>query len=302
MTYVYTMQAFASAPDEGNAAGVVLQEAPGDPAPSVVCGSGLREEAMQRLAAELNYSETAFVQFVGSNTVRIRYFTPLREIEMCGHATVASFALLLERGILAPGRWILETQEASYRVLAEPDRIWIDFGMPQPEEVLTEEQTAELCRAYGLTPEDLADADRLPVQKVTAGIPDIHMIVRNQETLLRAEQDAEAVCEISRRLQAVGVHMSCIAELQEGKIRCSNFAPLYGIAEECATGTSNAGLTALLYSRGLLAADTPVRILQGEHMHRLGHLWSRAESQADGIHVMIGGQAVCTGSFRKKEE
>lgn len=301
MTYVYTMQAFASAPDEGNAAGVVLQEAPGNPAPSAVGGSGYSAADMQRLAAELNYSETAFIQSVGQNTVKIRYFTPVREIEMCGHATLAAFALLLERNLLAAGRWTLEKQEARYQVLAEPDRIWIDFGMPLPEEVLTGEQTEELCRAYGLTPEDLADADRLPVQKVAAGISDIHMIVRNQDALLRAEQNTEAVYEISRRLQAVGVHMSCISDLKQGRISCSNFAPLYGIEEECATGTANAGLTALLYGRGFLAADTPVHILQGEHMHRLGHLWSKAETRADGIHVMVGGQAVCTGSFRKSD-
>ena len=82
------VDAFTKTPGEGNRAGVVLDAA------------GLDAEAMQRIAAVVGASETAFLLSPpGEGPIRLRYFTPTDEIDFCGHATVATFVLLLRPGV-----------------------------------------------------------------------------------------------------------------------------------------------------------------------------------------------------------
>ena len=108
----YIVDAFTDRPLGGNPAGVVLlgEEAFPD------------ESLMIKVAAELRYSETAFVRRLSATEYHLRYFTPKAEVELCGHATIASFSLLYKLG-LAEGRCLCHTLagdlvvEAGERVL-----------------------------------------------------------------------------------------------------------------------------------------------------------------------------------------
>ena len=80
----YIVDAFTDQPFGGNPAGVVLLDSDAFP----------EEELMLKVAAELRYSETAFVVQHSDNEYTVRYFTPKAEVDLCGHATIASFALL----------------------------------------------------------------------------------------------------------------------------------------------------------------------------------------------------------------
>ena len=90
----YIVDAFSSHAFGGNTAGVVLLEK-SQPFPA--------DKLMQQVAAELRYSETAFVQKLGSKEFRVRYFTPCCEVDLCGHATIATFGLMYQLGLLAEG-------------------------------------------------------------------------------------------------------------------------------------------------------------------------------------------------------
>ena len=81
----YIVDAFTDQPFGGNPAGVVLLD--GDVFPN--------ETLMLQIAAELRYSETAFVRRDAEKEFTIRYFTPMAEVELCGHATIASFAICI---------------------------------------------------------------------------------------------------------------------------------------------------------------------------------------------------------------
>lgn len=83
---IYVMDAFAAKLFGGNQAGVALPE--GD----------VSDETMRLIAAELKHSETAFVRPQEDGSVDLRYFTPAGEVELCGHATIAAFALLRRLG------------------------------------------------------------------------------------------------------------------------------------------------------------------------------------------------------------
>ena len=271
---VYVMDSFSDRIFGGNQAGVVLADKVLEPA------------VMQQVAAELKHSETAFVWQTEEGN-RLRYFTPAGEVDLCGHATVAVFALLRRLGRIEDGTHKALTRAGALEIEVSGETVWMDMAPPKTLGILPEESWEELYGAYGLTLED-RPAD-LPPEIVSAGLADIMMPVRDHETLLRAVQNERTVTELSRRFDVTGVHMFCLGE---EAVYCSNFAPLYDIPEECATGTSNGALTYYLYERSLVEPERENLFLQGEHMERPSRILSRLTVQDGAVRVRIGGQAV----------
>lgn len=271
---VYVMDSFSDRIFGGNQAGVVLADKALEPA------------VMQQVAAELKHSETAFVWQTEEGN-RLRYFTPAGEVDLCGHATVAVFALLRRLGRIEDGTHKALTRAGALEIEVSGETVWMDMAPPKTLGVLPEESWEELYGAYGLTLED-RPAD-LPPEIVSTGLADIMMPVRDHETLLRAVQNERTVTELSRRFDVTGVHMFCLGE---EAVYCSNFAPLYDIPEECATGTSNGALTYYLYERNLVKPERENLFLQGEHMERPSRILSRLTVQDGAVRVRIGGQAV----------
>lgn len=271
---VYVMDSFSDRIFGGNQAGVVLADKALEPA------------VMQQVAAELKHSETAFVWQTEEGN-RLRYFTPAGEVDLCGHATVAVFALLRRLGRIEDGTHKALTRAGALEIEVSGETVWMDMAPPKTLGVLPEESWEELYGAYGLTLED-RPAD-LPPEIVSTGLADIMMPVRDHETLLRAVQNERTVTELSRRFDVTGVHMFCLGK---EAVYCSNFAPLYDIPEECATGTSNGALTYYLYERSLVEPERENLFLQGEHMERPSRILSRLTVQDGAVRVRIGGQAV----------
>lgn len=271
---VYVMDSFSDRIFGGNQAGVVLADKALEPA------------VMQQVAAELKHSETAFVWQTEEGN-RLRYFTPAGEVDLCGHATVAVFALLCRLGRIEDGTHKALTRAGALEIEVSGETVWMDMAPPKTLGVLPAESWEELYGAYGLTLED-RPAD-LPPEIVSTGLADIMMPVRDHETLLRAVQNERTVTELSRRFDVTGVHMFCLGE---EAVYCSNFAPLYDIPEECATGTSNGALTYYLYERSLVEPERENLFLQGEHMERPSRILSRLTVQDGAVRVRIGGQAV----------
>lgn len=271
---VYVMDSFSDRIFGGNQAGVVLADKALEPA------------VMQQVAAELKHSETAFVWQTEEGN-RLRYFTPAGEVDLCGHATVAVFALLRRLGRIEDGTHKALTRAGALEIEVSGETVWMDMAPPKTLGVLPEESWEELYGAYGLTLED-RPAD-LPPEIVSTGLADIMMPVRDHETLLRAVQNERTVTELSRRFDVTGVHMFCLGE---EAVYCSNFAPLYDIPEECATGTSNGALTYYLYERSLVEPERENLFLQGEHMERPSRILSHLTVQDGAVRVRIGGQAV----------
>ena len=119
--------------------------------------------------------------------------------------------------------------------------------------------------------------------------------VRDHDTLMRAVQNAPAVTELSRKYDVTGVHMFCPGA--DGVTAwCSNYAPLYDIPEECATGTSNGALTYYLYLRGDVKPGEENVFLQGEHMSRPSEIRSVLYEKDGAVTVRIGGRAVASMS------
>jgi PhzF family phenazine biosynthesis protein len=278
---LYVVDAFTTVRFSGNQAGVALL---GDrPFPE--------EGLMQALAGELKHSETAFVRRIGDRAFHIRYFTPAGEVDLCGHATIAAFTVLREIGGIETGLYALRTRSGDLEVEAGADSVWMDMAPPRDGQSFSEEEQAELYAACGLGLEDRPEG--LEPQAVSTGLLDILLPVKGA-ALDRAVQNEAEVARLSERCGVVGVHMFCLEGDGAATARCRNFAPLYAIPEEAATGTSNGALTYYLYRRGLASPGGENRFIQGEAMGKPSEILSRL-TEADGdVRVRVGGRAVIT--------
>jgi len=134
---LFQVDAFTNRPFTGNPAAVCLLDEPGDPV------------WMQNVAREMNLSETAFLQKQAGG-YSLRWFTPTVEVDLCGHATLASAHVLWEQGYLPTGEqaWF---DTKSGRLSAERRGDWIELNFPaKPEEPV--ESIPGLQEALGLTP------------------------------------------------------------------------------------------------------------------------------------------------------
>ena len=273
----FIVDAFTDQPFGGNPAGVVLLDSDAFP----------KEELMLQIAAELRYSETAFVKRHSAQEFTIRYFTPKAEVELCGHATIASFFLLHRKG-WASGPCLCHTKAGDLHIEAGEK---VMMQMAKPRIVATVAETEEIYQALGVK----NYRPTMPVQIVYAGLPDIMIPLPDVATLQVLQPDMHAVSEITKRLEAISFHV--FAFDNDGyTAHVRDFAPLYDIPEESATGTANASLTYYLQQCGCLGAEAECAFIQGETMGRPSVVATRI--QADG-RVFVGGTAtvVAEGTF-----
>ena len=180
-------------------------------------------------------------------------------------------------------------RQGTLRVEVAGGTVWMDMAPPKLLQTLPQDALGELYAAYGLTESDRPA--ELPVEIISTGLADIMMPVRDRETLLRAVQDETAVTALSRRFDVTGVHMFCLGD-KTCTAWCSNFAPLYDIPEECATGTSNGALVYYLYRHGLVELDKVYTVVQGEKMGRPSMISAQVILKDGQPFVKVGGPAV----------
>ena len=198
----YIVDAFTGLPFGGNPAGVVLLS--GDSFPD--------EELMLKVAAELRYSETAFVRILSPREYHVRYFTPKAEVELCGHATIATFSLLHQMQ-LAKGECLCHTLAGDLRIEVG-EKVMMQMAIPRI--VATVEDTDEIYKAIGVT----GYQPPLPVQIAYSGLPDIMIPVTDVATLNGLCPNMETVSAITQKQKAVSFHVFALSCHQ----RCHPFS------------------------------------------------------------------------------
>lgn len=265
----YIVDAFTDQPFGGNPAGVVLLEDNAFPP----------EALMLQIAAELRYSETAFVSRLSPTEYHLRYFTPKAEVELCGHATIATFSLLYQMQ-LAEGECLCHTLAGDLRIEAGSK---VMMQMATPRIVATIEDTKEIFRALGVDNYQ----PLLPVQIAYSGLPDLMIPISDVATLNGLQPDMEAISAITRKLDAVSFHVFAFGK-DSYTAHVRDFAPLYDIPEESATGTANAALTHYLVVNGVIPKQGDYAFLQGEAMGRPSVVATRITSDGN---IYVGGTA-----------
>ncbi len=270
--------AFSRSPDGGNPAGVVLD------------AGGLADAEMQRIAADVGYSETAFLTPTGTDTAAVRYFAPIAEVPFCGHATIAAAVARAER--TGTGRLTLSSVAGPIEVTTTSGANGISATLVSVPPVVTEppeDVTARLLAALRLTAADLDPA--LPVRVSYSG--NRHPIVGVPLDVLDAlDHDQEALAALMAQ-QRWGATVAVVSRTATREFEARNPFPPGGVREDPATGSAAAALGGYLRALGLVQPPATITVHQGRHVGRSGTLTVEIPAGTGGI--AVSGTAVPLG-------
>jgi PhzF family phenazine biosynthesis protein len=274
------VDAFAEEPCAGNAAGVVPE------------AEGLSADQMERIAGELAQSETAFVLPSEDADRRIRYFTPAREIDLCGHATVATHAHLHAEGVIDPGVHTLETNVGVIDVEVDPDgAVWMTGNDPVVETAAVGYD--RVADALGVDPATLRDVGAdAPLAVASTGLPFLVVPANFISAVGDADPDDDAVADLCEDVGAEGVYLFTFDTLDgDATLHGRAFVPLAGIPEDPVTGTASGAVAAYLERYGVFEGDLPGEMTfeQGHFVDRPGRVHIRTEGE-----IAVGGEAIRT--------
>ena len=276
---IFVCDAFSSKIFKGNQAGVVILGEKENYPDKIL---------MKNIAAELKHSETAFVKKVDNKKFKIRYFTPTEEVELCGHATISVFSTLRELKLIFSGKYIAETLVGSLEIVVDNDFIWMDMASPKIEYTFNLDEIKEIYSAFNI---DTVQATKNLIPKiVNTGLSDIIIPIENKEVLDNFIINKEKVIELSKKYKVVGTHLFTLDKNKKVTAFCRNIAPLVGIDEECATGTSNGALTHYLKDYNIISTQDINTFIQGETMGRASTILSKYKE--DEKTIQIGGNAI----------
>ncbi|MDN4525995.1 PhzF family phenazine biosynthesis protein [Fictibacillus fluitans] len=274
----YVIDAFTETKFGGNPAGVVIHE-------------HLNDEFMQKFAAEVRFSETAFVRKVDHRTFEIKYFTPKSQVELCGHATIAAFkALLDQQTIEGNNTYFIKTLAGTLSVEVRPPLFMMEQAEPKLGKIVNNYD--DLSKIFNIEKCQIGDTQfHLAPQAASTSLWDIMLPVKTKKDLYDLNPDFIALAEFSKANNVCGVHAFTL-DAKEGIAETRNFCPLYGIDEEAATGTSNGALTYYLYKNGVIHTfNQEYTFLQGYSMDRPSEIITKLIDE-DHPKVMVGGNAV----------
>ena len=267
--------AFSDRPDGGNPAGVVLDAA------------GLPDERMLEIAAEVGYSETAFLS--GDD---IRYFSPLAEVPFCGHATIATAVALAERD--GPGERVLNTVNGPVPVTTRRDdqgRLTATLtSIPPRVEEIEAADVDEVLAALRWRRDEL-DPELPPAIAYVGGHYPV-VAVRTRERLAQLAYDFDRLGAIMAARDWTTIQL--VWREDALRFHSRNPFPPGGVVEDPATGAAAAALGAYLRERGIVEPPATVTILQGEDMGRPGRLL--VDLHADRPEIDVTGTAVALTS------
>lgn len=279
---LWQVDAFTTTPLLGNAAAVVLD------------ARGMDDALMQAVAKEMNLSETAYIFPSTRAHFAVRYFTPVIEIPLAGHPTVAVTHVLRESGRIAPNakRITLDIPAGIIPVDIEYKNGAVRYTMTQPApRFMRTYERAAIARAMGLDEEDIL-AGHMP-QTVSTGTPQLMIPLASLQALGQVRPNAIELFPGKDRADYFSVHVFARDERGEHALRARHFAPFGDVAEDPVTGSASGGMAAYCLRYGIIR-DHEFTAAQGEHVGRPGTVYARVLGQPpDGMTgVMIGGYAV----------
>jgi trans-2,3-dihydro-3-hydroxyanthranilate isomerase len=253
----------------------------GNPVAVFTDAGDLSSELMQRIAREMNLSETVFVlPGDGDADARIRIFTPSTELPFAGHPTLGTALILGEPTdkdmiTLATGAGLVAVrfERADGRITAGRMRQPIPTWEPY-------EHADRLLEALGVS------ASQLPVEAYRNGPRHVFLVLTSEQTVAALEPDMTAL----GKLPDIGV--SCVAG-SGTRWKSRMFAPAYGVAEDPATGSAAGPLALHLARHGRIAFGQEIEIHQGAEIGRPSTLYARVEGTGDQVDtVEVAGSAV----------
>ena len=269
MKNLYRLSAFPKTDFGGNKAGVYIN------------ADNLSDKEMQKIAKDVGFSETAFVMKSKVADFKVRFFTPTSEVDLCGHATIATFNLLRVLKIINEGAYTQETKAGILSLDVKKDFVF----MQQPSPVFSESISVEDIRECF---SNLEVDQRFKPQIVSTGIREIFLPVKNLDVLNKLDPLFEKMTLLARKYNTIGIHAFALDDEVDAYGR--NFAPVVGINEESATGTSNGALASYLFKYSRQKKNFVLR--QGYSMNQPSEIIVNLDIVDNRINkVFVGGNA-----------
>lgn len=270
----YILSSFVSEGGGGNKAAVVFDDI------------GLSDHQMLGLAKKNNFSETAFIDIKNSNAnkFRIKYFTPAEEVDICGHAALASFHVLKQRGYFSGTIAYHHTKAGELKVLLDGDTILIEMKKP---EVVMQLSKDIIINATNIAENEIISGKNGLIDVISTGLKDIILEVDGIETLKKINIIKEKMIEVCIEHELIGMHVvSRETIMKNSDFCCRNFAPAVGIDEESATGTSNASLLYyIIKNSSNFDYNKTYKVEQGYFMDSPSNIYVRADRDSGSIFV-----------------
>jgi trans-2,3-dihydro-3-hydroxyanthranilate isomerase len=249
----------------------------------------LDARTMQRIANELNLSETAFVVASERADVGVRYFTPIEEMPLAGHPTLATAHVLHERGLIGD-RATFEMPAGIVPVEIARDGDALRYTMIQPApQFLGTVDRAWIARSLGLHQPDLLAAPE--PQTVSTGCPMLMVPLASEAALDRCAPDRAALFADPAR-PFMSVHAFVRLPGTAPAFIARHFSPPGDVPEDPVTGSACGAMSALAFASGLIA-ERSFTVSQGRHVGRPGTVYVEVLGSPEAIAgVRIGGFAV----------
>jgi len=288
----YIVDVFAEEKYAGNQLGVFRKAA------------DITDADMQRIAKEMNYSETTFIltdeERDGGFDVRI--FTPEEELPFAGHPTLGTAFVIQQEILKRPVEKIVLNLKVGQIPVSfsykedMPDILW----MKQKPPVFGQEvDKGEMARSLNLDQNALDE--RFPIQEVSTGIPFLIVPLKGLDYLKKAKVDFAKFMKAVENIEAKAPLVFCPgAREKQNDLSVRVFVDYYGIPEDPATGSANGCLAGYLTKHRYFGQNRiDVRVEQGHEIGRPSLLYLKAEEKADDIDVFVGGRAimVAKGTF-----
>ncbi|WP_263704061.1 PhzF family phenazine biosynthesis protein [Bacillus thuringiensis] len=290
---VFHYDAFTNKPNMGNPAGIVLE------------ADELTEGEMQLIAEKVGFNETSFILPSEVADIRMRYFTPGFEMDLCGHGTVATIFALRERGLLEEkNNLTIETKAGILPIqigVKENEEAFIKMRQAAPQFKEFTGSTEELAHSIGLEVNELDVS--LPIVYGSTGNWTVIVPIKNLDACERMKPNHEMFPSVLKEIPNASIHPVCLETYDEqAKMHGRHFSSAYaGTIEDPVTGTAS-GVMGAYYAMYLEKGfDREIELIveQGQEMHKDGRVTvyvTKAEGNAN-LQIDIAGTAVYVKEF-----
>jgi len=286
---VHQYDAFSSTPGQGNPAGIVFD------------AERFSNTEMLQIAAAVGFNETTFVLPSEDGAVRLRYFTPGHEMDLCGHATVATFTALAERGEINTGNHQLDVRAGILPIVLErddDDKTAVTMQQNPAEFIPFNGDTTAVAHAIGLENADLDP--ELPILYGSTGIWTLIVPVCGLDAMRRMQAHNQDFPGVLSQNDHASIHPICLETSQpEVDLHGRHFSsPFSGTIEDPVTGTAS-GVMGAYYARFIQPGqqEYDLTIEQGQEAGYNGRLQVCVRLVAGQYQVSITGTAVFVKTF-----
>lgn len=286
---VHQYDAFSTTPGQGNPAGIVFD------------ADKYTSDQMQQIAAAVGFNETTFVLPADEGTVKLRYFTPGHEMNLCGHATVASFTALAQRGELSAGTYQLDVKAGMLPIVLHMNgngETAVTMQQNPAQFIPFEGDQTAVAHAIGLENADL-DPD-LPIMYGSTGIWTLIVPVRGLEAMQRMQPQNADFPSVLTQNDHASVHPLCLETFDAAAdIHGRHFSsPYSGTIEDPVTGTAS-GVMGAYFARFIQPGHQQYKLTieQGQEAGYNGRLQVCVHLVDGQYQVSISGTAVYVRTF-----